>query len=341
MSRKNMAINKLLQTGDKQVIVGYSPCSQLNVCSNGGVCHEDFYVDVDMKLSIIESESLIITSPYVQHRAICKCSDGYTGNNCEKRQDPCSPNPCKAEGLCRRFGHDFQCQCPPHREGKICQLEKEDVCLGNPCKNGGSCRESPDGSSFFCLCRPGYRGNQCEHIADSCRPNPCLHDGICISATPGYKCSCVGGRYGRHCEKTTYGFQELSFMSFPPLDAATNDISIVFATTKPDALLLYNYGVQTGGRSDFVAIELLKGRAYFSFGGARTAITTIVVGGGGSNNQLESISNGKWHKITATRNGKVMSLSVSKCIENEMFVRNADLGIVHAMLKTLVQLDWA
>lgn len=318
MSRKNAALNKLFQFGDR-LVVGYSPCSQEDVCSNGGVCHEEIFVDEDENLSIIETQFLIITSPYVSHRSVCKCSDGYTGDNCEKKQDPCSPNPCKAEGLCRRLGHDFQCQCPTHRDGKTCQLEKEDVCLGNPCKNGGSCRESPDGSSFFCLCRPGYRGNQCEHIADSCRPNPCLHDGICISVNPGYKCSCVGGRYGRHCEKTTYGFQELSFMSFPPLDAATNDISIVFATTKPDALLLYNYGVQTGGRSDFVAIELLKGRAYFSFGGARTAITTIVVGGGGgatSNNQLESISNGKWHKITATRNGKVMSLSVSNCTEN-------------------------
>lgn len=98
-------------------------------------------------------------------------------------------------------------------------------------------------------------------------------------------------------------------MHFPALDAATNDISIVFATTKPDALLIYNYGVQSGGRSDFVAMEVVDGKAVFSYGGARTAVTSIVVGG-------ESLSNGRWHKVTATRNGRVMSLSVSKCTDN-------------------------
>jgi protocadherin Fat 4 len=101
-------------------------------------------------------------------------------------------------------------------------------------------------------------------------------------------------------------------MQFPALDAATNDISIVFATTKPDALLIYNYGVQSGGRSDFVAMEVVDGKAVFSYGGARTAITSIVVGGKSG----ESLSNGRWHKVTATRNGRVMSLSVSKCTDN-------------------------
>jgi protocadherin Fat 4 len=102
-------------------------------------------------------------------------------------------------------------------------------------------------------------------------------------------------------------------MQFPALDAATNDISIVFATTKPDALLIYNYGVQSGGRSDFVAMEIVGGKAVFSYGGARTAITSIVVGGGDA---AQSMSNGRWHKVTATRNGRVMSLSVSKCTDN-------------------------
>lgn len=100
-------------------------------------------------------------------------------------------------------------------------------------------------------------------------------------------------------------------MTFPALDAATNDISFVFATTKPDALLIYNFGLQTGGRSDFVAIELINGKAVFSFGGARTAITAVKVGG--KNNTL---SDGTWHKITATRNGRVVSLSVAGCSDH-------------------------
>ncbi|XP_011183876.2 cadherin-related tumor suppressor [Zeugodacus cucurbitae] len=314
VSKKRDSIERLLQaTGG--VIIGYSPCTSATTgaCENGGMCSAEIQVhDYMHSLNIIDSQSLIFSGPRVSHDYSCKCPDGFTGQQCDKQQDPCSPNPCEANAQCRRIAYDFQCICPPNREGKNCQLHRGDVCTSNPCRNGGSCMHSPDGASFFCLCRPGYRGNQCEHVSDSCRPNPCLHGGQCVSLKPGYKCSCVDGRYGRHCERATFGFQELSYMSFPALDAATNDISIIFATTKPDGLLLYNYGMQTGGRSDFVAIEVVKGKAFFSFGGTRTAITTVVVGA----NSMDSLADGKWHKVTATRNGRVMSLSVAKCSEN-------------------------
>lgn len=307
MQKKREALTQLMQ--NQKLIIGYTPCTP-KTCDNSGICTEK--IRVKNEIRIIDSPNLIFTSPFVSHDYKCKCSDGFTGEKCDKRQDPCSPNPCQAGAQCRRQGYDFQCSCPPHREGKLCQLERGDACASNPCQNGGSCRESQDGSSFFCLCRPGYRGNQCETIADSCRPNPCLHGGLCVSLKPGYKCSCVDGRYGRHCERATYGFQELSYLAFSALDGATNDISIVFATTKPDALLIYNYGVQSGGRSDFVAMEVVAGKAVFSYGGARTAITSIVVGGF----MNDSLSNGNWHKVTATRNGRVMSLSVAKCTDN-------------------------
>ncbi|XP_035916489.1 cadherin-related tumor suppressor [Anopheles stephensi] len=316
ISRKLEAIGQLLP--NVLTTVGYDPCRSKDTCANGGVCSARIQVHPEEDNLITDSQSLVFASPPVRHDFACTCPDGYTGARCDKRQDPCSPNPCHAGGQCRRQGYDFQCTCPANREGKFCQLERGDICSSGPCKNGGSCRESSDGSSFFCLCRPGYRGNQCETVADSCRPNPCLHGGLCVSLKPGYKCSCVEGRYGRHCEKTTFGFRELSYMAFPALDSATNDISVVFATTKPDALLIYNYGIQSGGRSDFVAMEIVNGRAVFSYGGARTAITSLVVGQSTltASGRNGSISNGEWHKITATRNGRVMSLSVSKCTDN-------------------------
>ncbi|XP_044732152.1 cadherin-related tumor suppressor [Chrysoperla carnea] len=292
----------------QSVTIGYTPC-QIDTCKNDGICTEAIKVHGDTRIT--DSNALIFTSPLVIHEFSCHCTDGFTGQYCHKRQDPCSPNPCKAGGQCRRQGFEFQCICPVTREGRYCEQERGDACSENPCKNGGSCRESPDGSSFFCLCRPGYRGNQCEAVADSCRPNPCLYGGLCISLKPGYNCSCIDGRYGRHCEKGTFGFNELSYMKFPALDAATNDISLIFATTKPNALLIYNYGIQSGGRSDFVAMELINGKAIFSFGGARTAITSVSVSG-----KTGSLSDGTWHKVTATRNGRVVSLSVASCTEH-------------------------
>ena len=238
LAAKTSLFNQLVRS---PLIVPYSPCRSANACLNGGYCTESLVVSEETSLA--SSQTLIFTSPMVRHEWTCRCTDSYTGPRCERRQEPCSPNPCYAGGTCRRHGFDFQCICPPTRDGKLCELERGDACQGNPCLNGGSCRESPDGASFFCLCRPGNRGNRCESAADSCRPNPCLHGGLCITLKPGgYRCSCPDARYGRHCERSTYGFNELSFLSFSSLDATTNDISIVFATTKPNSLLIYNYG---------------------------------------------------------------------------------------------------
>ncbi|KAG7305888.1 hypothetical protein JYU34_008433 [Plutella xylostella] len=298
-------IKKLLK---RQIIVSYLPCANHD-CDNGGLCTDSMKVMEETKIT--ESPTLILSSPLVSHDFTCHCTDGFMGKNCEKRQDPCSPNPCRFGGQCRKQGHDFVCTCPSRREGKTCELERGDVCSSNPCKNGGSCKESSDRNSFFCLCRPGYRGNQCEALVDSCRPNPCMYGGVCVSLKPGYKCSCIDGRYGKHCESSTFGFNDLSYMKFPALDASTNDITLIFATRRPDALLLYNYGAHTGGRSDFIAIELLGGKPVFSFGGARTSITSVAI-----TNTDKNLADGGWYKLTATRNGRVISLSVTSCSDH-------------------------
>lgn len=302
---KEFDVKKLVKS---EIIVTYYPCAS-HQCLNDGFCTDSITVLDDTKIT--ESASIILSSPLVKHEYTCHCPEGFMGSNCEKRQDPCSPNPCHFGGQCRKQGHDFICNCPARKDGKTCELERDDVCSSNPCKNGGSCKESSDRNSFFCLCRPGYRGNHCEALVDSCRPNPCMYGGICISLKPGYKCSCTNGRYGTHCESTTFGFDELSYMQFPALDASTNDITIIFATTKPDSLLLYNYGAQTGGRSDFIAIELFGGKPIFSFGGARTSITSVSIA-----NPKKNLADGGWHKLTATRNGRVISLSVASCSDH-------------------------
>ncbi|KAK4886263.1 hypothetical protein RN001_002534 [Aquatica leii] len=305
LEKKRESLLNLFQTAS--FIIGWTPCF-VGTCENDGACTSEISVHKTTKTT--DSPNLIFTTALITHDYTCQCVNGFTGQNCDKRQDPCLPNPCKSGGQCRRQGFHFQCICPATTDGRYCELERGDACSENPCQNGGSCRASPDGT-FFCLCRLGYRGNQCEALVDSCRPNPCLHGGLCVSLKPGYKCSCSDGRYGRHCEKSTFGFQELSYMMFPSLDAATNDISFTFATTKENSLLVYNYGPQSGGRSDFVALELINGKAVFSFGGARTAITSITVGGKSNN-----LANGNWHRIIATRNGRVISLNVATCVEN-------------------------
>ncbi|XP_064092540.1 cadherin-related tumor suppressor-like [Macrobrachium nipponense] len=287
-----------------QLIVDYNPCSDAP-CKNGGECSHGIHAYDETEIT--DSPNFIFTSPLIRHDVSCRCHQGFTGPRCELRQDPCSPNPCQYGGTCTRKGFVFSCACPPSRQGPQCEFDKTNACDNNPCSNGGTCQTTLEGG-FFCLCRPGYRGNQCELASESCRPNPCVNGGSCISLKPGYQCSCKLNFYGTHCEKSTFSFSELSFMTFPTLDPTTNDISITFSTNKPDALLVYNYGLQTGGRSDFVAIELKGGQPRFSFGGARTEIVRIGV--------EQNVADGKWYKVTATRNGRVISISVASCTHN-------------------------
>ncbi len=124
---------------------------------------------------------------------------------------------------------------------------------------------------------------------------------------------CHDHYYGNHCEFSTFGFDELSYTAFHPLDPNTNDISITFATSKPNSLLVYNYGKSAGGRSDFLAVELVAGRPRLSWGGGRTAITSLVL--------PKQVDTGRWYKVTATRNNRVGSLSVEDCTESGEFCK--------------------
>lgn len=73
------------------ITVDYSPCKHMP-CENAGNCSDRLAIYDDARIT--DSQALILTSPRVQHEMMCKCRDGFTGDRCEKRQDPCSPNPC-------------------------------------------------------------------------------------------------------------------------------------------------------------------------------------------------------------------------------------------------------
>ncbi|ODM97824.1 Cadherin-related tumor suppressor [Orchesella cincta] len=292
---------------DASIIINYSVCSTQNVCQNGASCTQ--YLQLHTSQQVSDSPLLILSSPTIDLSFSCKCPPGFTGSNCQLRKEPCQPNPCESGASCIKQGYDFVCICPAHRNGKRCELERSSACQSNPCKNGGSCQENQQSGTYFCLCRPGFFGNICQTASNACKPNPCLNGGECVSSVgPNSafpRCKCQKHYYGRYCEKSAFGFSLGSYMAFPSLDPNTNDISVIFSTNKKNALLVYDFGEQIGGRSDFVAIQLVEGKVSFSYGGARTAITSIAVS--------KYVSDGKWYRITATRNSRVISLTVSSC----------------------------
>lgn len=91
------------------------------------------------------------------------------------------------------------------------RLAEADVCDPNPCKNGGTCQLSDQGYNwgYYCTCRSGYRGAQCQWDNDRCNEDtatPCLNGGTCNVTQDGRCCMCPGDtdktiRYGGHyCE---------------------------------------------------------------------------------------------------------------------------------------------
>lgn len=91
MEKKRRKIETLIK--ESYVTIGYSPC-KIDACGNGGVCSDQIMVYESARIT--DSPALILTSSKVMHEMVCKCRDGFTGDRCEKKQDPCAPNPCQS-----------------------------------------------------------------------------------------------------------------------------------------------------------------------------------------------------------------------------------------------------
>ena len=50
---------------------------------------------------------------------------------------------------------------------------------------------------------------------------------------------------------------------------------MIFATSKANSLLVYNFGKTARGRSDFLSVELVNGHPRLSWGGSGTSITKL------------------------------------------------------------------
>lgn len=96
LMRNRDEIQKLLE--GNSFIIGYSPCKHMP-CENGGSCSDRLAIYDDARIT--NSQALILTSPRMLHEMACKCRDGFTGDRCERRQDPCSPNPCLLVSTCK------------------------------------------------------------------------------------------------------------------------------------------------------------------------------------------------------------------------------------------------
>ncbi|KAI8512649.1 hypothetical protein Bbelb_092880 [Branchiostoma belcheri] len=73
-------------------------------------------------------------------------------------------------------------------------------CEEDTCNQGGICIDGE--TSYRCYCLPGYLGEHCETETDECDPDPCQNGGVCTDGQLSYTCKCPHGFAGVNCELT-------------------------------------------------------------------------------------------------------------------------------------------
>uniref|UniRef100_A0A8C9AR83 Protein delta homolog 1 n=1 Tax=Prolemur simus TaxID=1328070 RepID=A0A8C9AR83_PROSS len=134
----------------------------------------------------------------------CLCSEGWGGEFCDIDMRPCNLMPCANNGTCvNREGGQYECFCTLGFAGPTCERDYGPCAIeGSPCKNQGACVDD-DGEANFpsCRCRPGFSGNFCEIVVNSCIPNPCKNDGVCTDIGGDFRCRCPTGFVDKTCSQ--------------------------------------------------------------------------------------------------------------------------------------------
>nr|XP_055052836.1 protocadherin Fat 4 isoform X1 [Misgurnus anguillicaudatus] len=296
------SVHKRLLEGQSNVTISQitsDPCT-LRPCQNGATCSRNIHISQDVV--VLESSSLIFVSPYFAATFNCSCRTGFTGDSCDLDLDECDKTPCENGGTCYNNPGTYFCQCRDGFSGPHCTTV-DNECQTVMCLNGGTCWNKQGG--FICDCRPGYEGRFCDYIVDHCASSPCVN-GYCSSLLTGYSCQCPFGVSGVNCEEHTYGFQELSYVEFPPLDPQNNFISLEFATLQQNSLLLYNHGDPS--TLEFLAVEIVNGRVWLSYD-LGSGVVRLGTG--------KLVADGSFHNITVRRTGNIASLEIDNCSTNE------------------------
>ena len=69
-------------------------------------------------------------------------------------------------------------------------------CFSNPCING-TCKTN--GSTYYCNCRSGFNGKNCETNIDDCISAQCKNNATCVDGVNDYSCDCLPGFSGAFC----------------------------------------------------------------------------------------------------------------------------------------------
>lgn len=223
-----------------------------------------------------------------------------------------------------------------------CDIEIN-LCFSSPCLNNGQCVHLE--GEYFCHCAEGFGGKNCEinFRSDFCRTGLCRGGSRCVNGAARamkVKPSMVRAGLSREVESTPSGFQctdcpheqwsselcQLRTRSFTPGSYLTFsalrqryrlNLKLKFATRQPNGLLLYDG--RYNERHDFIGLELIDGRIYFSYslGGQNRAQVSV-------GNRL---NDGQWHEVEINYINRTATLKLDSCDEALLSaVERYDLG---------------
>ncbi|XP_031558160.1 protocadherin Fat 4-like [Actinia tenebrosa] len=282
--------------------VDYTPCSTNSPCLNGGECSSE--IQATGNTFAVNTIPLVFLSADFAWRYTCRCKPGFTGSKCEQNMNDCDPNPCQHGGSCLKNQNTFKCVCPGGYTGSLCEKDI-DECQSKPCQHSTGCQNIP--GSYICQCILGYTGKTCDVDIDYCQASPCMYNSTCVDRPTSFKCICDFGGRGDRCQYSSLGFAVVSYMKFPSIRSNNqdtyNNISLVFSTSTPDGLLLYNNDGTTDMDGDFISLEIVQGKIRFSYNLGFTPTPAVVV-------VDKVVNDGKWHHVMVIRDKKTAQVEV-------------------------------
>ncbi|KAI4457821.1 slit [Holotrichia oblita] len=240
----------------------------------------------------------------------CKCASGYMGEFCETKIQFCSDlfNPCKNDARCVDHDSYYTCECLLGFKGENCTINIDD-CENHMCQNGATCIDRIN--DYECKCPSDYTGKFCEITplvammypqTSPCQHHDCVH-GVCFqpSGSNDYLCKCAPGYSGKRCEYLTSStfIHNTSYVELEPLVTKPEaNVTIIFATTQENGVLLYD------GNVEHLAVELFNGRIRVSYDVGNYPVSTMY--------SFEMVSDGIYHTVELIAIKKNFTLRVDR-----------------------------
>ncbi|KAJ8258098.1 hypothetical protein GJAV_G00193140 [Gymnothorax javanicus] len=240
----------------------------------------------------INGKKVDLSYSFTESRAISQCVD----------TNPCDRRPCLHGGSCLASAeYEYQCLCLDGFEGERCEVVKHVCQVDAQCKNGGKCADGQ------CVCPGGFSGLYCEH-AYAAQARSILDT---LWNTEGSGGNDAPAQHAAYFHDD--GYLALPKSIFPRSSPdAPETIELEIRSTTSDGLILWqgvepsdglhrlHAGTQELGEEgrgkDYISLGLQRGRLVFSYqlGSGEAEIFSE-----------EPINDGKWHKITAVRTGRL------------------------------------